>query len=296
MKARNQSGALTFPSDLTTHGMLFMFSEYKFSAVRSSSSPSVTSASRGSIILPFPMNMEDTLNIRIGTTELGNFGDIIAQGSEAASNIQGSNATDIMSGATGNVFGALKQILPSGVDAAKFFNSFVTGAELPAGTSAAISYLARLGVEKTAPAHARSVEAGIGTAFNPKQALLFESVNLKRHQWQWNLTPRSVSDSDMIMSIIRTFKRNALPASESMDGVRKYMLKYPNTCEIKLLGVDSRHFIQYKPIMIENISVNYSPNNGPSILAGGRPSSVILSVSGIETDMWTRDDIEIFGV
>ena len=294
MKARNQSSAMTFPSDLTTHGMLFMFSEYKFSATRPSSSPSVTSASRGSIILPLPMNMEDTLNIRIGTAELGNFGEIIAQGAEATGNIQGSNAADIISGATGNVFGALQQMLPSGVDAAKFFSSFVTGAELPAGTSAAISYLARLGVEKIAPTHARSVEAGLGTAFNPKQALLFESVNLKRHSWQWNLTPRSVSDSDMLMSIIQAFKRNALPASESMDGVRKYMLKYPNICEIKLLGVDPRHFVQYKPVMIENISVNYSPNNGPSILAGGRPSSVMLSVSGLETDMWTRNDIDDF--
>ena len=126
MKARNQSSAMTFPSDLTTHGMLFMFSEYKFSATRPSSSPSVTSASRGSIILPLPMNMEDTLNIRIGTAELGNFGEIIAQGAEAAGNIQGSNAADIISGATGNVFGALQQMLPSGVDAAKFFSSSIT--------------------------------------------------------------------------------------------------------------------------------------------------------------------------
>lgn len=295
-KQKTNSGAMTFPNDLMTHGMLFMFSEYRFSATRPASSPSIQRATTDSIILPLPQNLDETLSIQLNKTDLGNLGEAVATGSEIFGDAAGArNIKGVWDSVTAGPIAAIKKMIPDAKMAADVANSIFTGGDIPQGTADAVTYLAKIGIDKIAPSNiSRGYEAGVGTTFNPKQALLFDAVTLKRHQWTWTLAPRSSSESDMINNIVRTFKKNALPSTMDMQELRKYMLKYPSICNIVLLGVDPKHFIIYKPIMIETISVNYTPNNGPSIIAGGRPSAISLSISGMETDMWTREDIDNF--
>jgi hypothetical protein len=217
----------------------------------------------------------------------------MAQGAEMMNkNVgQGGSMGDVVGGTVGAIMHGMKGILPNPQDAANMFRSVMSGANLPGETSNLVNYLTRLGIDKFGPsAWGNAFEAGTGTTFNPKQALLFENVPLKRHDWTWNLVPRSSSESESIRRIVETFRIHSLPGTANINDVRKYMLTYPSIMNVVLMGVDPAHFLVYKPMMIETINVNYAPN-GVSILAGGKPASISLTVTCVETDMWTRNDI-----
>lgn len=286
---QQKSGAIIFPENLTTHGILFMFQEYSYTASTSNEPPSITTANRGSIIMPLPTNLEDRFSVSLHKTDLENMGDIMTRAIEAGS--QG--AAGGLGATWEGVKGQLTSMLPNGYNVTKLLSDLRAGGDLPTDTGKLFSHIARVGIDKFGPSSlGRQWDLGTGTSFNPKQALTFESVPLKRHEWTWTLTPRSPTESTALKNIIKTFRLNALPGAVSIGNVRKYMLEYPRLVYAELLGVDTDHFFKYKPMMIENVSINYSPNNGPSILAGGRPSSVTLSISAMETDMWVRSDVD----
>lgn len=286
---QRQHSTLMFPEDLTTHGIFFTFQEYSYKASVNNAPPSVSSENRGSIVMPLPTNLEDRFNVNLHKTDMGNLGDIIAKSIEAGN--QG------MKGGIGPTYDAIQSqladMLPAGYNVGKLVSDLMQGGDLPTDTSQLFGHIARLTIDKLGPSSlGRQWDLGTGTTFNPKQALTFESVPLKRHEWTWTLTPRSPSESSALKDIIRMFRINALPGGANIGNIRKYMLKYPRLMYAELIGVDPEYFYSYKPMMIETVSINYAPNNGPSILAGGRPSSVVLNINAQETDMWTREDID----
>lgn len=56
------------------------------------------------------------------------------------------------------------------------------------------------------------------------------------------------------------------------------------------MGVDRRHWVTYKPAMIRGVSVNYTPH-GQSVLKGGKPAAVSLTLDLLEVEAWTREDV-----
>lgn len=274
--------------------MLLSFSEYSYAAAKNNAPPTMTKNPRGSIMLPLPQNLDDTVNIGLRTADLENTGDAIArgidEGARRLNEASGGTARDMVSSAL-KMLEHMGTVLPSGADIANVIKSLIDGGQLPAGTSEAMTFAARLAIDKFGSANiSKAFDAGTGTAFNPKTALIFDSVPLKRVSWAWTLAPTSSNESDRLAAVIKMLRINSLPGTASVDQLRKYLLTFPSILEVRFLGLDESHFIQYKPMMIENISINYSPN-GQAILAGGRPAAIQLSISAMETDAWTREDI-----
>jgi hypothetical protein len=68
-------------------------------------------------------------------------------------------------------------------------------------------------------------------------------------------------------------------------------LQYPSVVELSLLGVQEAHFMRFKRAMIDNVSVDYTGGgNQVSIIKGGVPASVTLSISFKELTIQTAED------
>lgn len=153
--------------------------------------------------------------------------------------------------------------------------------------ASAAQYLLR---DKLGSEISRSIDLVTGQTINPRETLAFEGVNLRAHQFSWDLFPNSVADSERIKNIVAMIKRKSLPEVSSLTGIPKAFLQYPSVVDVYLLGVNSDHFIKYKSSMITEFSVDYGATGGVSIMKGGKPAGVTLSISMTELEIETAHD------
>ena len=243
------------------------------------------------IELPIPSNLKDSDLMRIpemtqSPLELA-AGEYIAQGANA---LQGSNLT------ARGLPGAL-QSLGASIDPAGSFNQ-----GMGAATTAINSILDQsLGnVSRDVMYLLRSVlpngvsqvtDRALGSTVNPKASLAFEGVELKQHSFTWMLIPKNETDSEIIRAIIQTLKRNSLPTYQTFAGTTfKAYLKYPSIVDMYLLGVNSDYFVKFKSAMIRSVNVEYGSQGIVSIVKGGKPGNVSLSIDLIELDIHTAED------
>lgn len=265
------SALLRYPSEATSHGMIFNFKNY---TNRGGVGVGSVSASNGSIALPLPRNIEDVTTVNLQTAELGITG--VAIGDAVAAIKPGSNAGDMVA---------------AGMDA---FNR----------TNMDLGGFAMLAIRNGLASLGSNVEQGIGvatgTAINPHQALVFNGVALKHHTFDWTLIPNNESESDQIRSIIKKFKQSSLPSYEGINipgsaAFSRALFKYPNMVDVFLIGLDQNYFPLFKTAMIADVTVNYTPENyvvvnkGPT---GSRPAHIALRVTIIEAEIHTSEDYQ----
>lgn len=265
-----------FPEKIGSHGMLMVFNRYEFVAPGSAERKLLQlaedgparaiSQSNGAILLPIPNELADNTGLIIPQENLVNtFGAESAARSMAAIAEQGVTGAavqgikDVMSSLTGN-----SNISPSD---ALYLAKRLFGDNFLLGPTA----------------------QGVGMALNPKASLMFQGVNLKEFQFRWELAPSEEKESVSIKNIINKLKSNALPWYNPDTTFTSSILRYPSTVDIYFLGVDPGYFFFFKTAMITNMASNYTPH-GLSLVRGGRPSSVELSISLKEMDIHTAND------
>lgn len=260
-----------FPSNIGAHGLLMIFSEYKFQPpgsrgllVSPNDSSSLQKNIKGSVLLPIP-SLIDGNNMRLSPFEFG-------------TNIGSEEIATIVSRGSGE---NIAKEMKSQYDRA--YNKITSG---KVSANDALFLLRKLEDENFIT---NAISQGIGTTINPKTSLTFEGMNLKDFTFEWSLAPTQETDSFMIRDIIKLIKQNILPTYGTAGFTARGMLNYPSTVDIYLLGVDTDYFMQFKTAMVGNMTVNYTPN-GLSILRGGRPASIDLSISFTEMDIHTADD------
>jgi len=263
------SSSLRYPSEATSHSIIFNFKTYEN---RSGVGRGTVSGSNGSIALPLPVNIEDITAVNIASTELGISGVVV--GDAVAAMKPGSNAGDMI--AAGN----------------KAFTDMDLGG------------FAMLAIRNGLTSLGSGVEQGIGvatgTAINPHQALVFNGVALKQHTFDWTLIPNNESESEQIRNIIKKFKQSSLPSYEGINvpgssAFSRALFKYPNMVDVFFVGLDQNYFPLYKTAMIADVSVNYTPQGHVVVnkgSAGSRPAMVGLRVTMIEAEIHTSEDYQ----
>lgn len=282
--ARNATGAaaaLSYPIDRPLkHGIVFLFRAYDYSSVNQV----VRGRVSGSVALPLPTNIQDSYDVNISQFELG------ATSALAADLLTGNTAglkSDIRS-ITSNLTGG--QNLPVGTSASELGQAGTALLQTlkAAGAFAGRNLLDTIGLD--------GISAGIdvagGTVVNPHVALRFEGVNLKQHSFEWTLSPQSNEEAAALKAIANRIRTAASP-SYSMGGgsssLSRALLNYPDLVDIWFVGLDQSYFYYFKPAMIQNFSVNFTPN-GVAIAKGGRPAVVNMSMTLTEASINTRED------
>lgn len=266
-----------FPSKIGTHGMLMVFNEYRFmnpttrQLLRLSGNVGgVVSQSNGAVLLPIPNTLIDGNNVRISGEDMYNrFGAETAASAAAKmqEDYRAGGISGVGLGAVTSIGSAFNQARVPGAEDAMFLARRMFGDNFLLGP----------------------VSQGVGATINPKASLVFEGVNLKSFNFDWVLAPSEKAESDLIRNIIQRLKINALPAYNPESAFTRAMLNYPSTVDIFLLGVDPSYYFLFKTAMIRSVNVNYTPN-GLSVLRGGKPSAVNLSIELQEMDIHTAND------
>jgi hypothetical protein len=135
----------------------------------------------------------------------------------------------------------------------------------------------------------------LGSIPNPHMAVFFNGTSMRKHQFEWTFNPRNEKESLDIQKIISKLKANSLPAFSPLGTA---VLQYPFLCQIELEPWHSKEqdFIKYKPALLQEVSVNYSPNGIPSFFEGTNlPTFIRLSLSFIETEYFTANDFGRLG-
>ena len=286
-KELNGMGVLSFPKNLGAHSTLLVFKKYKYISpglrqLNRVSNDTLTRQELGSssILLPLPREIKDTYGINIGELKQGMFGDAVSQGGsylnggaldldKIIENIGLPSAGAIVTTATG-----LMGALASGFLGGK--NGMVGGGAI----GASLGENTNIG---------NSIEAGAGAIANPKQALFFQGVDLKRHTFSWTMAPTSQDESNTIMEITNLVRRNSLPSYTNLGQLKRAILNYPSTVDIYFFGIEQAYFMYYKTCMIDNLDFNYT-SQGMAVLRGGKPAVVTMSMSLREMDIHTAED------
>ena len=297
-------GYQSFPEQPHPHSCLLVFNDFSYEAIKigqtgnggirspfqqafNQRSSGATLRASNTIELPFPKALQDSTGLRINANERDPFVEGIAtkvndfikgSGSMTAAQIpemlQGMGAS-MGKAAGGDLIGSAGNLVKD-----------ILGTDVTDIASAA-QYLLR---DKLGSEISRSIDLVTGQTINPRETLAFEGVNLRTHQFSWDLFPNSQADSERIKNIVNTIKRKSLPEVSSLTGIPKAFLQYPSIVDVYLLGVNTDHFIKYKSAMITEFNVDYGAGGGVAIMKGGKPAGITLGINMTELEIETAHD------
>ena len=141
----------------------------------------------------------------------------------------------------------------------------------------------------------KAVEGALGVygvSTNPYMAVIYNSPQLRTHNFSWKFTPRSVKESITLKEIINIFKYHSSPGI----GNNPHFFDYPQQFDIDF------HYAKYLynigPSVLTNMSVDYHAEGQPLYHSIGEdsdpektPVSVVIQLSFQETSLVTKETI-----
>jgi hypothetical protein len=270
---KNNNSILVFPGDLSTHYMAFQFYRYGYDI---HSVPE--RVLHNTILLPVPLQLVEAINVNYNEASLGAIGgamsDLIAKGNSSKIN---SVASAVGEGAS-ELFGAVKDT----ISGKKSLSDMLKENNNSLG-------IASMGFRGGDGAVAAGLNRFFGSAPNPHITTLFQGVGLRSHQFQWKLAPASMDESKELSQIINSMRASMLPER----GVGNLTLKYPDECEIYIMGTGVDYMYHFKTAVIKSMSTNFAPDGVLSFFGGtGAPTAVTLDLQLTETSIHTREDYD----
>lgn len=286
---------LRFPDKPFPHTMLMVFKKYDFQQYKSGfglNESAFDASERGSgiglrssdsIELPFPKQLVDTNTMRLNGYER----------SPITENLTLQLTKDMGTGEA--TINQLPQLIQAqGASIAGLAQSTSGGDVMDSikgfkvqDVASAATYLAR----KLIPGDiGRSINAATGQVVNPRETLAFEGVNLRNHQFNWDLYPTNQRDSERIREIVEKIKQNSLPSVQDLPGIRRAFLKYPSVVDIYLLGVNQEYYMKFKTSMVTNFTVDYGAGGNLAIIKGGKPAGVNIALQLSELEIESAQD------
>ena len=293
-KAEQNVAQHSYPEDLGDVFMRMKFYDYDYSAARGFRN---TKKLKASIQFPMPASVVDSSRLEVGGKQIGTLGGI-------ASDIATGNASVGQFGrsikdAVGKVAGAGEAL---GAATSKFdftgMGEVISGMVKPVGNAGL--YLLRAGVGSLAPTLEQGLSASVGTAVNPQATLVFDGVDLKIHNFEWQFAPKSQTEQQELDEIIRRIQFHIHPdyasplgADTGLTSVNRGLLKYPSLMEIELVGVGGTFNLVFRPkhlMMVNQFNVDYTPTGNVELNRGGTPVMTRCSMNVSESTIRTRTD------
>ena len=251
-EGENEKNFYQFPQQQMAYYTKLEFKQY----VRPSPQSTPDTTTKHTVILPLPKDLEESLGVRLSQDDAG-----MAQG-----------ITDALFRITGGTSSTADE------------------------ANALIAQAAARKLNDLSKGQAGQIAGAIP---NPYVTLMFNGVDLRSFTFTWKFDPRNVTESKMLKAILQLIKGSALPTYSSGVGV----LQYPMLCKMTLMSQDkswdgtqkfkegSHPIIGFKHALIENVTINYSPNGIPSFFAGtSLPTFYQVSITLKEIEYFTGED------
>ena len=183
------------------------------------------------ILMPLPINISDSLNVTYSTAQLGGLAAGYALGSDASEAIRDGGSVAPAAAAAGNY--AIRAALG-----------------LIPGASGAATLLT-------------------GQVINPFSASVFESVEARTFNFQFNLQAKSPEESNAIREVINLIRFYALPKPNGL------LLDVPWEWELAFMGTD--YLYAFSRCNLIRLETNYA-QNGPIFTKINAPKDVTLNI------------------
>ena len=136
------------------------------------------------------------------------------------------------------------------------------------------------------------MQRGQGQVLNPNMELLFNGPSVRQFSFNFLLAPRSASEQEQVVNIIRFFKQGMTPIKSESN----LFLKSPNTFRLRYIhrqsGADSEHkfLSKFKECALTSTGVNYTPNNNYATFPDGGMVAYQLTLSFQELEPIFNND------
>lgn len=211
--------------------------------------------SNQSITLPIPHNLEFNLQTNWNKTDLGQVGMAIDQATDYK-DISGAGAVEL-----------LKQmgISTVGSIASKLANGALKGKELASLATASVA--------------------------NSYAETLFQSVDSRKFNFSWTLTPRNQKEAEALDNMLRLFRFHMLPEFRKDVGNGNAYLLYPSSFDIVFWqdGAPNRYIPRISTCALVNVTTNYTPNGAYIKTTAGSPNSYNLTLQFNELTVLHKD-------
>ena len=153
-------------------------------------------------------------------------------------------------------------------------------------------------------AETAAATAGFGDAFkgavaaqgiskNPYMAVMYDSPNMRSHQFSWKFIARNRDESKILTDIVSAFKFHSAPG---INGKNSHFLDYPEQFDIDFNH--GKHLYNIGPSVLTSFNVQYHAEGRPlyyDISATEKaPVSVNISATFQEVAIVTKETIAIF--
>ncbi len=210
------------------------------------------------IFLPLPQQMVDTHHVNYSQEELG---------------LLGAGALGALT-ATPGIMNSSLASLSAQVDSGQTADA--AGGILGRSTiQAASSFGPTRSIAQGAMAYA-------GVAPNQFLTILLKGPSYKKYTFNITISPRNLQQSNRLRDLIKFFNNSMAP---SLRGGNLFF-GFPKVFKLKMMP-NEEYMYKFKPAVLENFSINYTPGGMPAFYKSGAPEAVTMSLSFLELEFWT---------
>lgn len=126
---------------------------------------------------------------------------------------------------------------------------------------------------------------------NPRKEQVFKRVDFRTFQFDYEFFPRSETEAQNVLNIIKQFKYHMHPEFKDDNA---FLYVYPSEFDIYYYnGVDENLTIhRHTSCVLEDLSVNYSPQGQFTTFRNGMPTQINISMQFKELALLTKEKIE----
>lgn len=136
--------------------------------------------------------------------------------------------------------------------------------------------------------------ASTGQILNPNTEVLYKGPKMRNFSLSFKMVPYNEDDTIRIRKIIHAFKYATLPEWGGAGDEKASFVKVPQIVDVSFMQGGKAHpwVTQYKPSVITDFSVSYTPDGAWARLANGSPVATTMRISFQETKMVYANELQ----
>tara|TARA_B100002019_G_scaffold173881_1_gene150298 strand:- start:44 stop:961 length:918 start_codon:yes stop_codon:yes gene_type:complete len=132
-----------------------------------------------------------------------------------------------------------------------------------------------------------------GQILNPNTEVLYKGPKMRNFSLSFKMLPRNKADADMIRNIIQVFKVATLPTFGGAGDQAASFVTLPQLVDVTFMtGNKANEWVtQYKPSVITNFNVSYTPDGAWATGPDGAPVATKIDIAFQETKMVYANEV-----
>ena len=135
--------------------------------------------------------------------------------------------------------------------------------------------------------------AATGQVLNPNTEVLYKGPKMRTFGLNFKMAPRNEGEANSIKNIIQAFKYATLPKFGGAGDANVSFVRVPQIVDVSFMkgNTEIPWVTQYKPAVITDLSISYTPDGSWATLPNGSPVATSIKVSFQETKMVYAEEV-----